>query len=342
VRVIRTAIYPTQKASFAHRLANYFSFTLSSAALGSVLLDPPDYLMVESPPLFLGFGAVWLSRLKRSRLIFNVSDVWPDSAARVGMLRRDSVAYRLSAWLEGYCYKHAWLVTGQTKGIVADIATRFPNRTTYYLPSGVDRTAFSPTRRSGAARGLLNDNGKCVALYAGLHGLAQGLDQLLDASRMLRDERELQMVLIGDGPDKRRLAARTEAEDLTNVRFLESRPAADIPPLLASADVLLVVLRGGFPDAVPSKLYEAMASGRPVVVVSDGEAAELVREHRAGLAVEPGDVKGLADAIRRLRHDPELRRELGENGRRAAERCFDRGRIVEEFIDYLERNLSRA
>jgi glycosyltransferase involved in cell wall biosynthesis len=342
VCVIRTAIYPTQKASLAHRLANYFSFTISSATLGSVLLDPPDYLLVESPPLFLGFSGIWLSWLKRSRLIFNVSDVWPDSAVRVGVLRRESVSYRLSAWLEGYCYRHAWLVTGQTKGIVTDIGTRFPECPTYYLPSGVDRTAFSPDRRSGTARTVLHDNGKCVALYAGLHGLAQGLDQLLDASQMLRDEGELQMVLMGDGPVKRRLAARAKAENLTNMRFLEPRPAADIPPLLASADMLLVLLRGGFPDAVPSKLYEAMASGRPVVVVSDGEAAELVREHRAGLAVEPGDVKGLADAIRRLRHDPELRRELGENGRRAAERCFDRARIVEEFIDYLERNLSRA
>src|SRR5581483_5615465 len=114
-----------------------------------------------------------------------------------------------------------------------------------------------------------------------------------------------------------------------------------LPPLLAAADILVVPLGLGIPGAVPSKLYEAMATGRPVVLVATGEAATIVREHRAGLVVEPGDIAGLADALRTLRDDPALRAELGANGRRAALRHFDRAEIARRFIAMLETTLPR-
>ncbi|HET6272575.1 MAG TPA: glycosyltransferase family 4 protein, partial [Bacteroidota bacterium] len=107
VKVIRTFIYPTQRADYLHRLANYFSFVLSSAVFGSFFLPRTDYLLVESPPLFLGMSGFWLSRLKGSCMIFNVSDLWPESATRLGILRPDGMAYRSSAWLEGFCYRRA-------------------------------------------------------------------------------------------------------------------------------------------------------------------------------------------------------------------------------------------
>jgi glycosyltransferase involved in cell wall biosynthesis len=112
-----------------------------------------------------------------------------------------------------------------------------------------------------------------------------------------------------------------------------------MPELLAAADVVLVTLKMHIPGAVPSKLYEAMASGRPVVLVASGEAAEIVREHRAGIVVEPGDLAGLARALQTLRAQPNLRRTLGENGRGAAEQHFDRAKIVIRFIEFLEANL---
>ena len=126
VDVIRTAIYPTQKTGFLPRLANYLSFVISSAAVGSFLMPRPDYLFVESPPLFLGLSGYWLSRLKSTRLIFNVADLWPETAVRLGVLREDSLAFRVSAWLERFCYRKSWLITGQSKSILENIAQRFP------------------------------------------------------------------------------------------------------------------------------------------------------------------------------------------------------------------------
>jgi colanic acid biosynthesis glycosyl transferase WcaI len=339
LKIFHTFIYPAQKTGFLPRILNYFSFAFSSALLGSVLLSRSDYLLVESPPLFSGLSGVWLSKLKRARLIFNVSDLWPESAVRLGILRPDSLACRLSMWLERFCYKQAWLITGQSKSILADISRRFPDRSTFHLSNGVDTTRFHPDRATDEARGILNGKGQFVALYAGLHGLAQGLDQILEAAAALRGETDIQFVFIGDGPEKRSLTNRARELNLNNLRFLDPRPAKEIPALLAAADIILVPLKMYIPGAVPSKLYEAMASARPVVLIAEGEAAELARKHQAGIVIKPGDTRNLVGAIRTLHAQPSLRRALGANGRRAAEQHFDRAKIASRFIDHLEANV---
>lgn len=337
--VIRTFIYPTQKTDFVRRLTNYFSFIVSSSIMGSFLLDHPDYMLVESPPLFLGLAGFWLSRLKNARMIFNVADLWPECFVHMGILRRDDFTYRMSTRIEMFFYQHAWLVTGQSKSTLANISERFPDCPTFHLSNGVDTQNFHPDRRTNTSQVTLGSNSdECVALYAGLHGLAQGLDQVLDAAEMLRDEDSLRFVLVGDGPEKKSLLEKVRTRNLTNVNFLDPRPANEIPTLLASSDVALVVLKTYIPGAVPSKLYEAMACGRPVVLVASGEAADIVHEHKSGIVVKPGDVAGLAHALLELSKRSDLRKELGDNGRKAAEHYFDRTKIVERFIELLEAN----
>ncbi len=341
VKIIRTAIFPTQKAGLVPRLANYFSFVFSSAALGTLLLRRPDYLFVQSPPLFLGLSGFWLSRVKRTRLVFNVSDLWPESGVSLGMLREGSLLHRLSARLEAFYYRHAWLITGQSQTILANITERFPGCPTFGLFNGVDTQRFHPGQRTAAARATLGGNDKCVALYVGLHGLAQGLGQVLDAAKQLSAERVCRFVFVGDGPEKQDLQEQARALGLDDVLFLDPRPIEEIPALLAAADVILVPLKSYIPGAVPSKLYEAMASGRALVLSAGGEAADIVKTHRAGLVVEPGDAEALAQAVRTLCESPALREELGANGRQAAERHFDRTVAVDRFLDYLEANATQ-
>jgi glycosyltransferase involved in cell wall biosynthesis len=340
VQIIRTPVFPTQRADFLGRMANYFSFTCSAAVLGTFLLGPCDYLIVESPPLFLGLAGLWLSWRTRAAMVFNVSDLWPESPVRLGVLRAGSLGHRIATWIEGLCYRHANVVSGQTKTIVANIADRFPQCRTYHFSNGVNTRVFQPERRTAAARADLGaeSSDACVALYAGLHGLAQGLDQVLDAAATLRSDPRLRLVLVGDGPAKEKLVQRTREQNLSNVRFLAPLPSDQVPPLVASADIVLVPLVTYIPGATPSKLYEAMASGRPVVLVASGEPAAFVREHNAGIVVAPGDGPGLVEALRTLGGDAALRQQLGANGRRAAERLFDKLDIDNAFIEFLERN----
>lgn len=337
ISVIRTFIYPTQKATFVHRLTNYFSFVLSSLILGTFLLPRLDFLMVESPPLFLGITGIWLARIKRARLIFNVSDLWPESAIRLGLVSEGSRIHRLSLWLERQCYRAAWLITGQSKGILRDICSRFPDRQSFYLSNGVDISKFGSQYFDPAAQKQIKLPDQIAAVYAGLHGLAQGLDQLVAAAEKLQAEKELVLVLIGDGPEKQALATKVQSKKLDNIRFLEPVPASAVPAQLAASDIILITLKSYIPGAVPSKLYEAMASGKPVIMVASGEPADIVNEHRTGITVEPGDIDGIVAALRALASDPDLRAQFGRNGRSAAEKYFNRDTIVGSFIVHLEK-----
>jgi glycosyltransferase involved in cell wall biosynthesis len=338
IQILRCWISPSQSLGRLRRLWTYFSFVFSSALAGLIALPRLDFLLTESPPLFLGLTGWLLSRRTRARWIFNVSDLWPESAVRLGLVG-EGPALRASRALEAFCYRKAWLVTAQSRGILEDIRRRFPGVPLHLLSNGVDTDLFRPDRRSADARaqiaGDLGPEG-CVALYAGLHGIAQGLDQLIEAARGLRPGTPLKIVLVGDGPERRRLLARAQELGLSDVRFLDPRPREEIPALLASADVALVPLGMDLPGAVPSKLYEAMGSGVPVLLVAGGEPAEIVRRTGAGVAVAPGNPAALRQTLEGLAADPESRRRMGRAGRRAAEEEFDRRAIARRFRERLE------
>jgi glycosyltransferase involved in cell wall biosynthesis len=337
VRVFRSYIYATKSVGMAKRLANYFSFVLSSAVAGCVCLPRLDCLITESPPLFLGMTGYVLSRLKGARWVFNVSDLWPESAARLGAVGNGR-ALRLAYGLEAFCYRKAWLVTGQSTEIVQNINERFPEVNTLHLSNGVDTDRFTPAKRDEALRRRLVGEGTCLAMYAGLYGIAQGLERVLDAAAAVSDMVNLKFVFVGDGPEKEKLIERSRELGLRNVRFEPPAPSAEMPALVASADIALVPLKTHLPGAVPSKLYEAMASGRPVLLAANGEAAIIVREHGAGIAVEPGDSGAMAAALRLLSTDLGGQQQMGSAGRRAAVQLFDRRTVVNGFINYLEKD----
>ena len=336
--VIRTFIYPAQSAGMVKRLLCYFSFVFSSVALGGLLLDEPDYILTESPPLFLGISGFLLSRWKRARWIFNVSDLWPESVVRLGALK-PGLALRLSEWLEAFYYRHAWLVSGQSSEIVQNIKKRFPSVPTFYLPNGVDTQKFRPDCGTPETRALLSSKPGCVVLYAGLHGLAQGLEQIIEAADQLRDDSSISFVLVGDGPVKRALVTEAEARGLTNIKFLDPVPQDQMPALVAAADIVLVPLKMHIPGAVPSKLYEAMSSGRALVAIASGEAADIVSRNKVGVVVAPGDTQGFTRSLLDLARNLSYREQLGAQARRAAIAQFDRSVSISRFVRYLEEQL---
>jgi len=339
VQIIRTCIYPTQKTDFIRRLTNYFSFVFSSAIFGSFSIRQVDYLLTESPPLFLGLAGFILSRINGSRWIFNVSDLWPKTAVMLGVIERGGFASRLSAWLEAFCYQQAWLVSGQSKSIIEDISHRFPQCKTFHFSNGVDTNKFGTHHETGSTRRHVKLIDEFTIIYAGLHGIAQGLDQIIELAAQLEDYGNIRFVLIGDGPEKKKLIKLAERRNTSSVTFLDPCPKDEIPAFLASANAVLVPLKKYIPGAVPSKLYEAMASERPIILVAEGEAADIVNKTKSGIVIKPGDIMGIKNAILEIYNNPELRCRLGKNGREAAERDFDRTRIVDRFLDYLEAHI---
>lgn len=338
IRTVRVPLLPSQHG-FVRRVICYATLAVSAAVFGSRHCAKPDLIWVESPPLFIGIAANLLGRRFRCPYVFNVSDLWPESAIRMGVLKRGSILARLAERLERWCYARAVGVTGQTSETVEFIENLDLRRPVAVITNGVEPARFGPEQASASARELVGE-GAPVFIYAGLLGLAQGLDQVLDLARDLPSDVPSRIVVVGDGPVRELLQGRIEHERIDRVHLLGPQPRDRIPSLLACADVALITLGFRLPGAVPSKVYEAMAAGLPILLVADGEPAQRVLDAGAGLVVSPGDGAGLRSAFDRLASDPDLRRRLGAAGRVAAETTYDRGAIAARLDLFLRQFVS--
>lgn len=330
IPVFRAWILPSASRGLLHRLVSYSSFALSSLVVGALAGGAAEVVITESPPLFLGVSGWLLAVTKGARWVLNVSDLWPESAKFIGIMRERGLAYRVLRALAHGLYRKAWLVTGQSKEIVEEIARQAPKARVYHLSNGTDTRAFGPENFSQEVRRKYLRDEETGFVYAGLHGLFQGLDQVVMAAQTLKEE-PIRFVFFGEGPEKKSLQRQARELGLCNIDFHPPLPHADMPEILASMDVALVCLRSPILGAVPSKIYEAMASGIPVLVVAEGEAARVVTESGGGVAVRPGDVEGLAASVRRLASEAHTRLQMGRAGRLAVVAHFDRDTIVREF-----------
>jgi glycosyltransferase involved in cell wall biosynthesis len=358
VRVLRSWVYAAPNRGFARRLANHAS--LATAALAAAPAGgPADVLLVETPPLLLAGAAVAYARAKRARLVLNVADLWPDSAVEMGTLnsQRAIAAARL---LERGAYREAAAIACPTEGIFAELEGRpeSAGKAALMRPA-VDLARFdpaaagfcgapAPTKSTAANGGPRTAGGRepLRVLYAGTVGLAHGLGTLLDAAEELErragspgneDTTHLAVTIAGDGAEAPALRARLAVEGPAGVRMLGAVAAERIPALYAESDVAVVMLRDLpiFEGALPTKLLEAMAAGRPVVLAARGEAARLVEKERCGVVVPPENPGALAEALTALTADPSRRAAMGAAGRRTAEQRFGREAWLGRWHDLL-------
>jgi colanic acid biosynthesis glycosyl transferase WcaI len=335
IRVIRTWVYATPNRGFLRRILNHFSFAVSSlTAVRRV--GRASVIFVESPPLFTGLAALVYSRFKRAPYIFNVSDIWPQSAVELGAVR-SRFAIRLAEMLERHLYRKAARVSVVTPGMLERLAAGgIPRDKLFLLTNGVDTGVFHPAPPNAELASTLGLDERKIFLYAGTHGMAQGLDTVLEAAKRTTNPQVL-YVLAGEGAEKEALTKRVQAEGILNVRLLPNQPKSAMPDLLNLAYASLIPLRrlDLFKSALPSKMFESMATARPIVASLWGEAAQLIETAHCGLVVAPEDASALREAVEKLADDPSLARELGENGRRYVAAHFDREAIAKQFIELL-------
>ena len=329
IKVVRTCLYPSKSGKTLPRLLSYLSFGLTSLLFGIWGLGRQDVVLIESPPLFLAPFALLVSRLTRGKAVMMVSDIWPDIIIRMGHASERSLSVKAMLWLEGYSYKRSYAVALTNPGACGQIRERFANlRNVTVISNGVDTKMFRPEFRNGELRSELGAGpDDFVAGYCGLHGLAQGLEVVLEAAARLRDRANIRFVMIGDGPTKEELVRKTQEMKLSNVTFYDRRPKSEMPEVVASLDASLIPLSARFPGTMPSKVYEAMASGTPPIVAKGCEAEALVTQFEAGLCYEPGDADEMATAILTLAGNRSLLQQIRGNCRRVSER-FDRNLIA--------------
>ena len=336
----RTAIYVSKSKSITARLRNYFSFVWSSYKYGIRKLDGHyDAVFCESPPLFLGISAFLIAKKKKAKFIFNVSDLWPESAEKLGIVT-NKLFLKLATILEEFLYKKAALITGQTKGITANISSRFPNKKVYWLPNGVDLSFYNPANFSKDWREQNNfQKDDLLFFYGGIIGHAQGLEIIIHAANELQSNSNIKFILLGSGPEKDKLIALNQKLKLSNVFFLDAVPKAEMPSILSSVDCSIIPLKklDLFLGAIPSKVFECLAMETPILLGVDGEAKGLfIDEADAGIYFEPENVQALKNGVLTLAQNNALRKKLGENGRIYVNNHFNRNHIAKAFKSCLQ------
>jgi glycosyltransferase involved in cell wall biosynthesis len=322
---------------------NYLSFMFSSVFLGMWKIGKPDILIATSPQFFVAVAGWIISRIKRCRFVFEVRDVWPEEIVAVGAIKNGLVIKALEA-LEMFLYRIADLVVAVAQGTI-DILTKrgVPREKLALIPNGVNINHFQDESDGVVVRKELGVENNFVVTYLGTHGMAHRLETILEAADRLRQHVDIKFLFVGDGAEKARLVRTAQTMDLPNVLFHDQVDRTRIPGFYHASDLFLVPLRKAalFTKNVPSKIYEIMASKKPIVISTEGESRRLVESSGAGIGATPEDAEDIAEKILRLYKDKELRRRMGQDGYSFALANASRKRLADDYLAILNAIVSR-
>lgn len=333
VRIARVLTLAARQQALVRRASAQIVFLLAALAAG-VRLGRFDAVVASSPPFVVGLIGWVLARLVGARFVFDVRDLYPESAIELGVIRNRALIWVLRR-IERMMYRGADLTVAVTEGIERYVVgTGIAPARVARVTNGVNTEQFQYRAAGRAIRGEWGLEEKFIVQYAGLIGMAQGLDTILDTAELLRDRREIVFVLIGEGIEKERLVERAAVMGLKNVRFIAGQSLDRVPDLMSAADVGLA-LKKKVPlnqGAIPVKMFEYMACSRPVIVGGAAEAEAILRAADAGLCIDPTEPKQVAQAVLDLYKDPERAARLGQNGRAFVARHFSRKRLSDRFL----------
>jgi len=336
IKVIRTWLYAAPNKGVIRRSLCYLSFMFSAMISGMFYIRKPDVVIATSPQLLVGVVGWFLARMKRCPFIFEVRDLWPEGIASVGVMSEGGVVYSLLRGLARWIYAHARRIIVVTRSFAKEIESvyKIEGQKISFVPNGVDTDLFKPATKGERekARGELRlGSGFCV-VYAGTMGPSQGLDAVLKGFKVAMIE-GASLHFFGEGAAKSQLIEHAREARTNNVFFHGFIPRRLMPRLYWAADCAVVSLqRGGVWDKVlPSKMFEVMACGCPLIGLLDGESAKVAKESGAALVVKRGDSEQFAEALLKLAKDESLRKKLAEAGRRFVIDRFNRAILSKDY-----------
>lgn len=339
VLVVRSHVSESYNSNFLGRLWAYFSFMFSSLWSGLFKVNGKfDVIVVTSPPLFVGISGYLISRIKRIPMVFEVRDLWPESAIDTGVLTNKGII-KLAYAVEKFIYSKAKLINVLTpafyktlkeqKKIDEDKLILIPNAADFSLSEEImqtfDRDQFREKHDLA---------GRFVITYVGAHGVANHLDQILDAGKKLLDTNVL-FLLIGQGMEKQRLIEKAKEMRVGNVRFLNSVPKGEVFKYILASEMGASVLKkvDTFKTVYSNKTFDYFSCKKPVLMAIDGVSRELIEKSEAGVYVEPENAEEYNHIIRSYILNPVRLKEEGENGYRFAKEHFDRNVLANKYLE---------
>jgi len=340
IEVIRVWSYITANEGFVRRILDYQSYMLSSF-LASFFVRKVDVIVGTSPQFFTACSAYAVSLFRFRPYIFELRDLWPESIKAVGAMKNER-AIRFLEWIEMFLYRKAAKVVSVTRSF-KDILVRrgIDGGKIEVITNGVDISQFKPRPKDPELTAKLGMTGKFVAGYIGTHGLAHGLETLLDAAERLRGQ-DFVFLFLGDGARKEALKQMAAEKKLDNVVFIDSVPKADVARYWSLLDVSVIHLKKTdlFTTVIPSKLFESMGMGLPVLHGVEGESADIVREEGAGIPFEPENADELCAALQRLKSNPAELDEFRARCLKGAQN-YDRTNLALRMMKILENTVAR-
>lgn len=329
VRRVWTYLAPNKGVS--RRSLNYLSYMLSAVTAG-LFVRRPDIVLATSPQFLCGCAGAILSKWRNVPFVLEVRDIWPESIAAVGAVRK-SLVLRMLGGLERWMYRRARRIVTVGEGYRDRLVERsVPAEKIVVIPNAPDEAMFFPRPPDEHIRREYHLGGRFVCAYVGTIGMASGLHIVLRAARLLKKDsrHDVVFLLVGDGAIYEDLRREAECDGLDNVCFTGLQPKARIPAFLATADACLVHLKREplFRSVLPSKMLEAAAMAKPIILGVEGYAAELLGRMEGGICIQPENEYALIAAIDRLRETPSWAQKLGESGYRYVREHFNLDRLA--------------
>jgi glycosyltransferase involved in cell wall biosynthesis len=323
----------TLHRGFGWRVLAFIIFALTSVWAG-LRSGPIDVVIGTSPPIFQAVSALVVARLKRVPYLLEIRDLWPEFAIDMGVLR-NPVLKRLSRWLESFLYRNANHIVVNSPAYVTYLETKgVPSSKITFVSNGVDADQFDPSRNGSSFRrkhDIKYDT--FLAVYAGAHGPANDLVQVLDAADHLRDMPIVQFLLVGNGKDKPKLQELARKRMLDNVSFIDSVSKREMPDVLAAANICIATLQDVpmFRMTYPNKVFDYMAAGKPTILTIDGVIRTVIEDAHGGMFAPASDGRALANAVRSLANRPDTVMQMGRNARSYVVANFNRSDQGEAF-----------
>ncbi|MDO6461360.1 glycosyltransferase family 4 protein [Granulosicoccaceae sp. 1_MG-2023] len=346
IRVVRLWTYITANEGFVKRTLGYVSYML--ATFFYLPFAPrADVVISTSPQFFNGLAGYAYKLLKRTPWVLEIRDLWPESILAVGAIKNKKIIGLLE-WLERFAYRkadHIVPVTDAFRDYMLNLGV--PAEKITVIKNGVDLSLYDDS--SEADLSVLPDEvaalqGRFVAAYVGTHGMAHHLETILEAAELLRDEPGIVFLTVGEGAESARLRALRDEKGLDNVIMAGQLPKTAMPAIWAISDVSLVLLKDLplFRTVIPSKIFESMAMGKPIILGVRGESQQIVESAGAGFAITPQSADELAEKLRLLYNDKDSYQRLAGSGRGFVQTHYDRSTLAQRLLSAIEGLVARG
>ncbi|MYL36422.1 glycosyltransferase family 4 protein [Halobacillus litoralis] len=337
INVHRNYVYATPNKGFIKKTLGHISFMFSSVLFSMKKIKKPDVILTSSPTFFSIISGYYFSLRKKVPFVLEIRDLWPAAMIELGVMKKGIITNLLEK-MELFFYEKSKSLVMVTKSFKNNVVNRgIDSEKVHVITNGVNQDLFYPKKKNLSIIEKYDLQAKFIVSYVGAHGISQNLSTILKVAKGLEHNNDIEFIFIGEGAEKEKLIDMANNQSISNVKFIESQSKEMIPEFYNTSDLSLIPLKNIelFKTFIPSKMFEIMACGVPIVASLEGEAAEILEQSKASIVVDPDNVEGIMNAIIKVKNDKALYEDLKRNGPDFVEKNYSRYKLAEYYLKVL-------